>query len=56
MNRIEIVGLFSAIQELMEAKQYESVERIVGKVLREAENRPISKKDFKKTKPEAENE
>ena len=39
MNRIEIVGLFSALDELCESEQYDAVKRIIKKVLREAESK-----------------
>jgi len=38
MNRIEIVGLFSALDKMCELKQYEAVEAVIKKVLNEAES------------------
>ena len=37
MNRIEIVGLFSALKRLCDNKDYEGVEKIVDAVLDEAQ-------------------
>jgi len=45
MNRIEIVGLFSALDKMCELKQYEAVESVIKKVLREAESK--KKSDYK---------
>jgi len=46
MNRIEIVGLFSALEELCELGQYEAVKKIIKKVLNEAESKkPAGKTD-----------
>ena len=39
MNRIEIVGLFSALGKLCELKQYDAVNEVVQKVLKEAETK-----------------
>jgi hypothetical protein len=36
MNRIEIVGLFSALEVLCEQKNIEGIEKIVKRVLNEA--------------------
>ncbi len=36
MNRIEIVGLFTALKKLCEKKDMESIEEIVDAVLNEA--------------------
>ncbi|GHU87113.1 hypothetical protein FACS1894202_00690 [Clostridia bacterium] len=44
MNRIEIVGLFSALERLVENKDIEGVEKIVKKVLREAERTDVKEK------------
>lgn len=49
MNRIEIVGLFVAMEELMEAKQYESVKRMIKAVLNEAQTKQNNKKQNKET-------
>ena len=52
MNRIEIVGLFIAMKELMNAEKYDSVKTIVDAVLNEAQTKPAAKptKDNSKTK------
>jgi len=45
MNRIEIVGLFTALKELCDKKEYDSIERIVVAVLNEAQTQPKSTKE-----------
>jgi len=54
MNRIEIVGLFSALNKMCEMKQYEAVESVIKDVLVEAQS--AKKKDFKKPKSKTEAE
>ena len=36
MNRIAVIGTFTAIQCLLESKNYEGIERVVSEILREA--------------------
>jgi hypothetical protein len=45
MNRIEIVGLFTAMKEMCKKKQYDSIEIMVDAVLDEA----VTKKPEKTT-------
>jgi len=45
MNRIEIVGLFTAMKEMCKKKQYDSIEVLVDAVLDEA----VTKKPEKAT-------
>ena len=40
MNRIVIVGLFTALKELCKKKEFDSIERIVDAVLSEAQQVP----------------
>jgi len=49
MNRIEIVGLFTAMKELCKKKQYDSVETIVDAVLDEATTKKNSRKQYKES-------
>ena len=44
MNRIEIIGLFTALDELCENEQIESVKSVIKAVLDEAKQKP-GKKD-----------
>jgi len=37
MNRIELIALFTSLQRFLEKKDYESIEIIVDKILKEAE-------------------
>jgi len=46
MNRIEIVGLFSALNKMLQKGQYEDVKEIVEDVLNEAKSK--KKSDYKK--------
>jgi hypothetical protein len=43
MNRIEIIGLFTALDELCEMKKLDSVQRIVKEVLHEAKTKNTKK-------------
>ena len=49
MNRIEIIGLFSALDKLCELEQHDAVREVVQKVLKEAESKKsINIKDNEK--------
>ena len=39
MNKIALVCVFSALDELYKAEQYEAIKRIIDKVLKEAESK-----------------
>ena len=43
MNRIEIVGLFSAMEALYEAEQYEKLGKVIKDVLLEAREKSADK-------------
>jgi|GEM_PF-1010249 len=43
MNRIEIVGLFSALEALYEAKQYDKMGKVIKDVLLEAREKSAEK-------------
>jgi len=49
MNRIEIVGLFSALEALYDAKQYDSMGKVIKDVLLEAREKTVSKPNNKET-------
>jgi len=41
MNRIEIVGLFSALEALYEAKEYDKMGKVIKDVLLEAREKSV---------------
>jgi hypothetical protein len=45
MNRIEIVGMFTALSRLCEKKDMEGIEKIVNAVLDEAKTEKSNKKN-----------
>ena len=40
MNRLEIIAVFESLKVLNNAKMHEEIDRIISKVLREAETKP----------------
>jgi hypothetical protein len=50
MNRIEIVGLFSALEALHESKQYDKMGKVIKDVLLEAREKSAVKPDNKDNK------
>jgi hypothetical protein len=44
MNRIEIIGLFTAMKRLAEKNDLESIEKIIDEVLLEAKRKTTSEK------------
>jgi hypothetical protein len=44
MNRIEIIGLFTALKMLLESNKIEQVKTVVDEVLSEAKRKPSAEK------------
>ena len=45
MNRIEIVGLFSALEALFEAQEYDKMGKVIKDVLLEAREKSVKNPD-----------
>jgi len=54
MNKYEVIGMFTAMDELCEAKQYESLHKVIKKTLAAAEGKSTLPVEEKKTRTKKE--
>jgi hypothetical protein len=52
MNKYEVIGMFTALDELYEAQQYERLGKVIKKTLAAAEGKDTKKSGEKESKDE----